>query len=361
MSSFVTGLLKGFAGSIENGRKEAERRQQLELQKKQIKLQENQYKLDDEIKRLNLENTRRQLEWAAKTRPLELQLQQQKIQAEQKKQDWFNSFMGAGGGGWPNNVESMVQDGVKVVNPNFQMNQPITDPSKLAPYQMNGAKPPPGITPQQLINQGYQLETPAPTQTNVQDITANMSSLNNVSQMKNMLDEGMAGPIVGPLKSIAGKYGFDTKESLFDAKASELRIDLQSALKGTPSDKDQELIDKTTPSSEYSSNYNRKLLDQAEQKIKLGLELKIGAYKGTNQPIPPALLMKARQYGINVMQIQPNNGDYSNQEILEGKKSKAKGEWNGETYSIGQEIKINGKTYIVNGFYPDGEPNVSEK
>jgi len=144
-----------------------------------------------------------------------------------------------------------------------------------------------------------------PVPQNVQEnILAGMSMMSGLNVLEGVRDQ--TGIIEGPARAIAAHFGL-AEGDLINAIAvkDKMKADIQSLIKGIPSNYDAALFEKMIPDPSKSQStelYDSRvalLRDETERMVQLA----VAFHKGTDKPVPEDVILAAQNMGIDVRGI----------------------------------------------------------
>ena len=107
----------------------------------------------------------------------------------------------------------------------------------------------------------------------------------------------------GALSWLESKAGFNKDAIDFEVAKNQFKLMAQSLIKGTPSNFDVETVIATLPSLFSTEAKNTARINQSRKLFKQLISDKIGYYKGTNKQIPPNIVNRAAELGIDVQNV----------------------------------------------------------
>jgi hypothetical protein len=148
-----------------------------------------------------------------------------------------------------------------------------------------------------------------PPSENVQEnLIAGLSMLSGLRTLEGVQDQ--TGIIEGPLRGLASRLGM-AKDGFIDAVAvaDKMRADIQSLIKGIPSNYDAAVFEKLIPDPrkmESTELYNSRVRLLRDETTRM-LELIVGFHKGTDRVIPDEVRAAARELGVDLDAVEPMN------------------------------------------------------
>lgn len=130
------------------------------------------------------------------------------------------------------------------------------------------------------------------------DIQGGLELLKDISGMEAGLSE--TGRLKG-MKSMVEVFFGDNKKAIdFQTARNNVRVAIQSIIKGIPSNFDVQVVLDTLPDFLQPEEVNRSRIETTRRKALSLVSNTISFYKGTKQRIPDVILEQARQMGVNV-------------------------------------------------------------
>lgn len=180
------------------------------------------------------------------------------------------------------------------------------DPAAVAAAQAKGLVPLSGGLSVQAKGIGDLGSQPIGTGA-ASDINHGLTNQNNINQLR-QLAETLQGGVdkdgrINPkavLQYAGGVIGTNDASNAWNANYNQLRANVQSLIKGTPSNRDAQIFEATIP--QFFDPYNVKIakLDALDAVNKSLVTLTIQEHQATKQALPQEILAQAQQLGIDV-------------------------------------------------------------
>jgi hypothetical protein len=149
-----------------------------------------------------------------------------------------------------------------------------------------------------------------------QDLTFGLNTLDNLSQMRELstVIKGFSTSTGAPnpnavVQYLGGRIGVGDATLKWNALENSMRADVQALIKGTPSNKDQEIFEKLVPTFWEPENVKRTKIDLLEKTQKNLVQLQIGFLKHTKQAVPEEIVSLARSRGVDVGSVPAMTGE----------------------------------------------------
>lgn len=141
-------------------------------------------------------------------------------------------------------------------------------------------------------------------------LTGGISLMTNLNALKNVAP--FTGHIRGPYTGFMTSMGWvDPETGLYDAVAAQrkIRADIQSLIKGIPSNYDAGVFERIIPDpfAFRDENLYNSQVDLLAEETKRFMEYTLGFYVGTDRVIPPSLVRDAQSLGVDVGTVAPLN------------------------------------------------------
>lgn len=130
------------------------------------------------------------------------------------------------------------------------------------------------------------------------DIQGGLELLKDISGMEAGLSE--TGRLKGMKSMVEVFFGENKKAIDFQTARNNVRVAIQSIIKGIPSNFDVQVVLDTLPDFLQPEEVNRSRIETTRRKALSLVSNTISFYKGTKQRIPDVILEQARQMGVNV-------------------------------------------------------------
>ncbi len=145
---------------------------------------------------------------------------------------------------------------------------------------------------------------PPPVNTQ-ESLIAGISMMSGLQTLENVSDQ--TGLLEGPARALAARFGLE-KEGFIDAVAvaDKMRADIQSLIKGIPSNYDAQIFEKLIPDprkAESTPLYKARVRLLRDETSRM-LEMIVGFHKGTDKAIPEEVIQAARAVGVDIAGVE---------------------------------------------------------